>query len=132
MSDIPYDLDLPAGARYNPEYEVSPVFVHRALEAGDGSVVLIDCREPEEFELARIDGATLIPMADTRQRINDIEDLIDDSEHAEPVVVVCCHHGVRSLKVAAALRRMGIESARSMLGGIELWSQQIDPGVPRY
>lgn len=132
MNKIPYDLDLPAEARFNPELEVSPAFVRRSLDARDGSVVLIDCREPDEYAVARIDGATLIPMGETRQRINDIEDLIDDSEHDEPVVVVHCHHGVRSLKVAAALRQMGIENARSMLGGIDLWSKQIDPDVPLY
>ncbi len=132
MSSIPYDIDLPEGARFNPEYEVTPSFVKRSLESGDGSVVLIDCREPDEHAIARVDGSTLIPMGETRQRINDIEDLIDDSEAEEPLVVVMCHHGVRSLKVAAALRQMGIDNARSMLGGIDLWSKQIDPGVPLY
>lgn len=132
MSQTPYDLNLPDGARFNPDLEVSPAFVQHALDAGDGSVVLIDCREPDEFAIARIDGAVLIPMAETRQRINDIEDLIDDAGHDDPLVVVHCHHGVRSLKVAAALREMGISNARSMLGGIDLWSKQIDPGVPLY
>lgn len=132
MSEIPYDIDLPAGARFNPEYEVTPAFVQRSLDAGDGSVVLIDCREPDEFALAKIEGATLIPMGQTRQRINDIEDLVDDAASDNPLVVVHCHHGVRSLKVAAALREMGVTGARSMLGGIDLWSKQIDPDVPLY
>jgi rhodanese-related sulfurtransferase len=132
MSKTPYDLNLPDGARFNPELEVTPSFVRQALDAGDGSVVLIDCREPDEFALARIEGATLVPMGDTRQRINDIEDLIDDAGHDDPLVVVHCHHGVRSLKVAAVLRELGITNARSMLGGIDLWSKQIDPKIPLY
>ena len=132
MSDIPYDLDLPGDARYNPEYEVSPAFVKRTLDQHPQRIVLIDCREPDEFDLARIEGSTLVPMGETRQRINDIEDLIEDRESEDPEVIVYCHHGVRSLKVAAALRQMGIENARSMLGGIDLWSKQIDPSVPLY
>jgi len=132
MSQPPYDLNLPDGARFNPEFEVTPSFVQQALEARDGSVVLIDCRESDEFSLARIDGAVLIPMGETRQRINDIEDLMDDAGHNDPLVVVHCHHGVRSLKVAAVLRELGITNARSMLGGIDLWSKQIDPNVPLY
>lgn len=132
MSEIPYDIDLPSGARFNEELEVTPGFVQRSLAAGDGSVVLIDCREPDEYAVAKIEGATLIPMAETRQRINDIEDLIDEAGKENPLVVVHCHHGVRSLKVAAALREMGVPGARSMLGGIDLWSKQIDPAVPLY
>ncbi|MFG0293988.1 MAG: rhodanese-like domain-containing protein [Phycisphaerales bacterium JB050] len=132
MSDIPYDLDLPADARFNPELEVSPAFVKRSLDECSGAIVLIDCREPDEYDHARIEGATLIPMGETRERINDIEDLIDDADDDDPEVIVYCHHGVRSLRVAAALRQMGIENARSMLGGIDLWSKQIDPSVPLY
>jgi rhodanese-related sulfurtransferase len=132
MSKIPYDLDLPDNARFNPEFEVSPAFVKRSIDAQPHRIVLIDCREPEEFQIARIEGATLIPMGETRQRINDIEDLIEDAANGDPEVIVYCHHGVRSLKVAAALRQMGVVSARSMLGGIDLWSKQIDPSVPLY
>lgn len=132
MHSVPFDLDLPDGARFNAEYEVSPACVKRLLDRGDGSIVLIDCREPEEYAVARIAGATLIPMGQTRERINDIEDLIEDSGTDMPLVVVHCHHGVRSLRVAAALREMEIEGARSMIGGIEWWSMQIDPSVPLY
>lgn len=132
MSNIPFDLRLPSDARFNPELEVSPAFVKESLDRADGSVVLIDCREPDEFVIARIKGAALIPLGETRQRLDDIEDMVDQSPHAEPLVVVHCHHGVRSLRVAAALREMGISGARSMLGGIDLWSKQIDPDVPLY
>jgi rhodanese-related sulfurtransferase len=132
MTQPPYDLDLPAGSRFNPELEASPAFVRRTLTDSPGTIVLLDCREPDEYATARIEGATLIPMGETRQRINDIEDLIDDAGSEEPEVIVYCHHGVRSLRVAAALREMGIDNARSMIGGIDLWSQQIDASVPRY
>lgn len=132
MTTPPYDLDLPVGSRFNPELEASPAFVRRTLTDSPGRIILLDCREPEEHATARIEGATLIPMGETRQRINDIEDLIDDADDDDPEVIVYCHHGVRSLRVAAALRQMGIENARSMTGGIDLWSKQIDPSVPRY
>ena len=132
MTKPPYDLDLPAGSRFNHEYEVSPAFVRAVLADAPDTIVLLDCREPEEDAIARVDGATLIPMGETRQRINDIEDLIDDAGSDDPEVVVYCHHGVRSLRVAAALREMGVPQARSMIGGIDQWSLQIDPSVPRY
>lgn len=132
MARSPYDLDLPSGSRFNHELEASPAFVRRVLTESPDRLVLIDCREPEEHRTARIDGAELIPMGEVRQRINDIEDLIDDAGAEDPEVVVYCHHGVRSLRVAAALRGMGIANARSMIGGIDLWSEQIDPSVPRY
>ncbi len=98
--------------------------VQRLIAAPD-PILLIDVREPDEFATARIEGAELIPMRTIPQRLMDLED------RPEPLVIIC-HHGVRSLQVAAWLREHGVGTAQSMLGGIEAWSRQIDPAVPRY
>ena len=88
-------------------------------------IFLIDVREPGEYAIARIEGAQLIPMRTIPQRLADLED------REEPLIVLC-HHGVRSLQVAAWLREHGVENAQSVTGGIDAWSRQIDPQVPRY
>jgi rhodanese-related sulfurtransferase len=88
--------------------------------------LLLDCREPEEFALARIDSARLIPMGEIPQRLAELEPW-----RGMPIVVHC-HHGIRSLRVATWLRSKGFTQATSMRGGIEAWSLEIDAAVPRY
>lgn len=92
----------------------------------DAGLILLDCREPHEFETARIDGAMLVPMGEIPARLQEL------SEHADDRVVVYCHHGQRSLQVAMFLREQGFEDVWSMAGGIDAWSRGIDPSVPRY
>jgi rhodanese-related sulfurtransferase len=86
--------------------------------------VMIDVREPWEWDLAKIDGATNVPMNQIPNRIQEI-----DSTH--PTVVIC-HHGVRSLQVVAYLQRMGFDNLHNLQGGIDAWSRQVDPSVPLY
>lgn len=92
-----------------------------------GQVTLLDCREPNEFQICRIDGAVLIPMNEIPMRVQEVDSLAEDH-----TVVVYCHHGVRSLNVANWLRHNGVENVQSMAGGIDDWSVCVDPGVPRY
>ena len=94
------------------------------LEGGE-SLRLIDVREPGEYAMARIDGAELIPMRAMPQHLSDLEE-------SDELLIVFCHHGVRSLSVVEWLRRKGVDKCQSMSGGIDLWSQAIDPAVPRY
>jgi rhodanese-related sulfurtransferase len=108
----------------NVPWEISVEDVQRLLQ--EGKIKLIDCREPNEFAIAKIDGATLLPMSELRERVGELEPLRD--EH----VVIHCHHGGRSLQVARALRSHGFSNVQSMAGGIDLWSQVIDPEVGRY
>ena len=104
--------------------EITPAEV-RDLRAGGEPLRLIDVREPEEHRISRIEGAELIPMRSIPQHLRELE-------NEGPPLVIFCHHGVRSLQVAGWLRAQGIENCRSMAGGIDLWSVQIDPDVPRY
>jgi rhodanese-related sulfurtransferase len=105
------------------ELEITPAAVKARLDGGE-KLVLIDVREPWEHQLCRIEGATLIPLgtlAASLQTLPDVDEL-----------VCYCHHGMRSLDAATWLRFQGIEKAKSLAGGIERWSVEIDPNVPRY
>ncbi len=94
---------------------------------GSEAAILIDVREPEEFALSRIEGAELIPMQSIPPELQRLEAMAD-----ERTLMVLCHHGVRSLQVVSWLRRQGIENCFSVAGGIDRWSREVDPGVPRY
>ena len=87
---------------------------------------LIDVREPEEWEICRIEGADLIPLSQftvlAPARLTD---------SAEPLLIYC-HHGVRSANVAAYLLRQGFTEVVNLGGGIDAWSCEVDPAVPRY
>lgn len=121
---------LPHGYPFKPEWETTPRQTKQQLHAATSdSFILLDCRRPEEWQTTRIAGARHIPMADIERRAEELES--DDGTRDTPIVVHC-HHGVRSLKVTAALRAMGFTNVRSMAGGIDLWSIDVDPTVPRY
>jgi len=98
----------------------------QALRAGGEPFLLIDCREPDEHAIARIEGAVLIPMQTIPERLPELE------PQRAGRIVVHCHHGVRSLRVVRFLRDRGFAGARSMAGGIDAWSLEIDPATPRY
>jgi rhodanese-related sulfurtransferase len=98
----------------------------KAMLDANEPVVLIDVRQPEEYAIARIDGATLMPMMEIPVRIGEIQ------PEPNTTVVLICHHGVRSLKAAYYLAQTGLENLASLEGGIEAWSTQVDSRVPRY
>ena len=104
--------------------EITPAEVSELLKEGP-PVRLIDVREPAEHAICHIEGAALIPMQYIPARLQELDD-------PEKRLIVFCHHGVRSLSVADWLRQKGVENCQSMSGGIDLWSVQIDPAVPRY
>jgi rhodanese-related sulfurtransferase len=87
--------------------------------------LLLDVREPWEYQTAHIDPSTLIPM-------NEIPGRAHQELDEEAPILVLCHHGARSLSVAAWLRQQGFDKAQSVSGGIDAWSRTIDPTVPRY
>lgn len=92
----------------------------------DDSFLLLDCREQNEWDHVRIDGATLLPMSEIQERVGELD------AHRDGEVIVYCHHGGRSLQVANWLRQQGFSQAQSMAGGIDVWAQEIEPGLPRY
>ena len=87
---------------------------------------LIDCREEDEFQFCQIRGSQLMPLSQFSELAeNYFTDLGE-------TVVVLCHHGMRSAQATNFLRAKGLERAFSLAGGIEQWSLEIDPKVPRY
>ena len=104
--------------------EISPQDLRDRLAAGE-AIRLVDVREPWEHQICRIEPAELIPMG-------DIPAALPRLDGEEKTLVVYCHHGVRSLRVANWLRQQGVERVASLTGGIDRWSLDIDPSVPRY
>ena len=86
--------------------------------------LLLDVRENWEFETCRIAGSTQIPMNLIPVRVTEID---DDRE-----VVCICHHGARSMQVAAFLERNGFGNVTNLTGGIHAWALQVDPSMPTY
>jgi adenylyltransferase/sulfurtransferase len=107
--------------------EVTPEAVARWIHLPrDQRPRLIDCREEEELAICRIAGNEWIPLGlfpGVREQLK---------KGNERGVVVYCHHGMRSLRAATFLRSIGVENAFSMRGGIDYWSEFIDPEVPSY
>lgn len=105
--------------------QIHPRDVKAKLDAGE-PVVLIDCREPEEYAICRLEESILIPLGELARRTDEVE--VPDGA----TVVVYCHHGVRSISGSFILANAGIANVASMAGGIDAWSALIDPTVPRY
>jgi len=92
--------------------------------ASNPKLVLLDVREPHEYEIARIDGARLIPLSELPGRLAEIDGRAE--------IVTHCHHGARSLRALELLKGAGFAHVRSLQGGIDAWSVDVDPAVPRY
>jgi adenylyltransferase/sulfurtransferase len=105
--------------------EVAPGEVKGMID-GKADFLLLDCRELDEHGKVHIEQATLLPMSELAGRLGEME------RHRNKRVVVHCHHGGRSLRVANWLRQQGFAGAQSMTGGIDQWAIEIDPSLPRY
>lgn len=97
--------------------------VKRKLDRGD-NFVLIDVREPHEFQIARIPGSKLIPLGELPKRLNEL--------NPEADIVAHCKSGARSQKAVDFLKQNGFQHVRNMTGGILAWSDKVDPSVPKY
>ncbi len=87
-------------------------------------LILLDVREPNEFEFAHIDGSVLIPLNQIPQRLREID--IDQD------IVLICHHGMRSMQAANFLAQVGYKMISNLVGGIDAWSIEVDSTVARY
>jgi len=116
---------LPLGYRFRLDWELSPRQVQTMREGGEAHV-LIDCRTEQEFAIAAIEGATLIPLHEAGARLEELKQL------ATQRVVIYCHHGMRSLQLASFLRQQGVSDAYSLAGGIDAWAMSVEPGMRRY
>ena len=109
----------------SPIAEISAAELQRALQQGE-KLLLIDVREPQEVEKARIAGSTLIPLGQLSARLGEI------TEWKPRRVIVHCRTGGRSAKACALLRDAGFVDVTNLSGGIDAWSITVDPKVPRY
>ena len=89
-----------------------------------GAPLLLDCREADEWRHCRIEGARQMPLSDIQRRVHELD--------RGQQIVVYCHHGVRSLKVAEYLVGKGFTRVANLAGGIDAWSLHVDSRVPRY
>jgi rhodanese-related sulfurtransferase len=96
------------------------------LFAAGEPIYLLDVRQPWEHETAALPGSTLVPLGELPERLDEVR------PPTGALVVVYCHHGVRSLSGAALLEQAGLTDVASLAGGIDAWSAVVDPAVPRY
>lgn len=103
--------------------DLTPKELRQRLDAGE-PLVLIDVREPAEWQIGHIEGARHLPMARVQAEASTLDPAAE--------TVVYCHHGSRSATVADWLRRSGFERVHNLAGGIDQWSVDVDPTVARY
>lgn len=116
---------LPEGYPFNADWEITPRDFRQRREAGE-RLLLVDVRTAAERATACIAGSVHLPLNEVESRAEALR------THEDDLIVIHCHHGVRSLRAAASLRRLGFERVMSMAGGIHLWSMDVDPAVPIY
>jgi molybdopterin/thiamine biosynthesis adenylyltransferase/rhodanese-related sulfurtransferase/molybdopterin converting factor small subunit len=121
------DYQAFCGIGAEPDYSGLEIAVEefaQEREAKGDDLVLIDVREPHEWEISHIDGARLIPLSQLPDRLGELDG------HSE--IVTHCHHGARSMKALEILRGAGFGKVRSLAGGIDAWAERIEPGMARY
>ena len=106
------------------QHITAPELAARLAGESDSKPLLLDVRENWEYETCHIEGSTQIPMNLIPIRVNELD---DDRE-----IVCVCHHGARSMQVAAFLERNGFSNITNLTGGIHAWAVQVDPSMPKY
>jgi adenylyltransferase/sulfurtransferase len=114
----PMTNEAPAGSAVIDALELK-----QKIDRGD-KFVLLDVREPHEYQIAKIPGSILIPLGDLPKRLNELDKTAD--------IVAQCKSGGRSQKAVDLLKQNGFQHVRNMTGGITAWSDKVDPSVPKY
>ncbi|MFL5401978.1 MAG: molybdopterin-synthase adenylyltransferase MoeB [Gemmatimonadales bacterium] len=121
------DYEAFCGIGAEPAYtgpEISAEELSREMKEKESGLVLIDVREPHEWEIAHIEGARLIPLGQLPERLGELDG------HSE--IVTHCHHGARSMKALGILKGAGFNRVRSLAGGIDAWADRVESGMARY
>jgi molybdopterin/thiamine biosynthesis adenylyltransferase/rhodanese-related sulfurtransferase/molybdopterin converting factor small subunit len=113
----------PAPAPGISDTEIDPVEVKKKIDRGD-NFLLIDVREPHEYQICNIPFAKLIPLGELPKRLNELDSAVE--------IVAHCKSGIRSAKACDFLRQAGFRKVKNMKGGITAWSDKVDPRVPKY
>jgi adenylyltransferase/sulfurtransferase len=103
--------------------DVTPLELKTEIEEG-GHVVLLDVREPFEFNICHLQGAKLVPLGSLPERLGELDSASE--------TVVCCHTGKRSAKAVEMLTAAGFSRVRNLRGGVKAWAEEVDPSMPRY
>lgn len=122
------DLDargLPPGYPFKADWEVTPREVKAMVDKGE-KFVFIDCRNPNEFQITKIEGTELMPLPAIAQHVPKLR-----GKEGEKVIVHC-RTGGRSMQFAQILKQQGFKDVKSMAGGILLWNKDVNPGGPQY
>src|SRR6266705_2879983 len=120
------DYQAFCGVGAEPSYDGAEITAHELRDEWqrNPALVVVDVREPHEYEIAHIDGAVLTPLGELPDRLGEL-----DGHHE---IVTHCHHGARSLKALEILKAAGFSKVRSLRGGIDAWAVNVDPALPRY
>jgi sulfur-carrier protein adenylyltransferase/sulfurtransferase len=121
------DYEAFCGIGAEPAYagpEITAEELSREMQEKGSDLILIDVREPHEWDIAHIEGARLIPLGELPERLAELDG------HAE--IVTHCHRGARSMKALQLLKGAGFSRVRSLAGGIDAWADRIEVGMPRY
>jgi molybdopterin/thiamine biosynthesis adenylyltransferase/rhodanese-related sulfurtransferase len=109
----------------DPQQHPDEVTVQQMKEALAGNdIAVIDVREHDEAEIAKIDGVPMIPLSELPQRFTELD--------PNQTIYLHCKMGARSLKAVDFLKQQGFKYCKSVAGGINAWAEEIDPSVPRY
>lgn len=106
-----------------PQWLITPTELNTQLQ-NKGKVVLVDVREPHEWDICHVPGSTFIPEGDVIARMNEL-DTADD-------IVLICRTGIRSARTLKQLRESGFTKLRNLVGGMHGWADQVDASIPKY
>ena len=109
--------------RQDPELNLTPGQVKEKIDRGE-NIVFLDVREPWEYQINRLDGAVHIPLGELPHRFKELD--------SDLQIIAYCHMGVRSLKATRFLKSRDFKNVMNLAGGIDAWSVQINPNIPRY
>jgi len=112
-----------AEAAASSEHDLGPAEVQRLIEQ-DHKIVLLDVREPHEYDIVHIEGSRLIPLSELHLRTNELD--------TADMVITYCHHGQRSLQAIKTLERFGFKKLKHLRGGIDAWACEVDQEMARY
>jgi adenylyltransferase/sulfurtransferase len=103
--------------------ETTPLILKKWIDEGRG-LLLLDVREPLEYQICHIRGSKLIPLGQLRDRVGELD--------KSKAIVAYCHVGIRSAAAVELLSGMGFKSVKNLKGGITAWADQVDPSMPKY
>jgi len=120
---IDYEALCGVNQEMNPEFELTARELKRELDDRK-SIVILDVRQPFEYQISHIEGSKLIPLGQLTQRVNELDT-------ADQIVAVC-HTGVQSAQAVRFLNSLGFKKVKNLRGGIDAWTREVDPSLPLY